>query len=484
MKPAPFEYSAPSSVDEALALLDDEAKVLAGGQSLVPLLNFRLARPERIVDINRIEELAYIRADEDGTLRIGALARQAELERSQLVAERWPLLAQAVRLVGHPQIRSRGTVCGSVAHADPTAELPVALTALDARFHVRSAGGSRTLRATELFAGPLTTSLAAGRAARRDRGAGAPRRGALCLSRVRPDTWRLRGGGRGRRARSRPRGRRAARGGLDAAARACGGASAGGRRGGARGRGARGGAGRRRAARRPDSGPRRPGDRGGGMRVEIEINGEAYAADVEPRTLLSDFIRHHAGLTGTKVGCEHGRVRGVHGAARRPAAALVPDARRPGRRPLAADDRGARDGAPARARLPREARAAMRLLHGGLPDVDRAVPARAPATRTRRRSARRSPATCAAARATRASWRRSSRRREGAGGERSASSTSAARSGASGTRGEVRMSTRSALVALPTRAAARRGRGRPGRMVMADRRDDVVRVPADQGVDG
>ena len=161
MKPAPFEYSAPSSVDEALALLDDEAKVLAGGQSLVPLLNFRLARPERIVDINRIEELAYIRADEDGTLRIGALARQAELERSQLVAERWPLLAQAVRLVGHPQIRSRGTVCGSVAHADPTAELPVALTALDARFHVRSAGGARTLRATELFAGPLTTSLAA-----------------------------------------------------------------------------------------------------------------------------------------------------------------------------------------------------------------------------------------------------------------------------------------------------------------------------------
>jgi CO/xanthine dehydrogenase FAD-binding subunit len=161
VKPAPFEYSAPSYVDDALALLDDDAKVLAGGQSLVPLLNFRLARPERIVDINRIEELAYIRADEGGPLRIGALARQAELERSQLVAERWPLLGQAVRLVGHPQIRSRGTVCGSVAHADPTAELPVALTALDARFHVRSASGARTLRAAELFVGPLTTSLAA-----------------------------------------------------------------------------------------------------------------------------------------------------------------------------------------------------------------------------------------------------------------------------------------------------------------------------------
>ncbi len=161
MKPAPFEYAAPSSVDEALALLDEDSKVLAGGQSLVPLLNFRLARPERIVDINRVEELAYIREGTDGGLRIGALARQAELERSRLVAERWPLLTQAVRLVGHPQIRSRGTVAGSVAHADPTAELPVALTALDARFHVRSSAGSRTLGADELFVGPLTTALAA-----------------------------------------------------------------------------------------------------------------------------------------------------------------------------------------------------------------------------------------------------------------------------------------------------------------------------------
>jgi CO/xanthine dehydrogenase FAD-binding subunit len=159
LKPPPFEYSAPESVDEALALLDEDAKVLAGGQSLVPLLNFRLARPERIVDINRIGALDYIRAGADGSLSIGALARQAALERSELVASRWPLLAQAVRLVAHPQIRSRGTVAGSVAHADPTAELPVALTALDARFHVRSAEGERTLGAAELFTGPLMTSL-------------------------------------------------------------------------------------------------------------------------------------------------------------------------------------------------------------------------------------------------------------------------------------------------------------------------------------
>jgi CO/xanthine dehydrogenase FAD-binding subunit len=161
VKPAPFEYSAPESVDDALGLLGEDAKVLAGGQSLVPLLNFRLARPELIVDINRVEELAYIREGEDGSLRIGAIARQAALERSQLVAERWPLLSQAVRFVGHPQIRSRGTVAGSVAHADPTAELPVALTALDARFHVRSATGARTLDAATLFSGPLTTTLAA-----------------------------------------------------------------------------------------------------------------------------------------------------------------------------------------------------------------------------------------------------------------------------------------------------------------------------------
>jgi CO/xanthine dehydrogenase FAD-binding subunit len=158
VKPPPFEYSAPETVDEALASLDEDAKVLAGGQSLMPLLNFRLARPARVVDINGVAGLDYLRAD-DGVLRIGALARQSALERSALVAERWPLLAQAVRLVGHPQIRSRGTVAGSVAHADPTAELPVALAALDARFHLASPDGGRTLAAQELFRGPLTTAL-------------------------------------------------------------------------------------------------------------------------------------------------------------------------------------------------------------------------------------------------------------------------------------------------------------------------------------
>lgn len=162
MKPAPFAYDQPRSVEEAVGLLaryGDDAKVLAGGQSLIPLLNFRLARPERLVDINRIDELAYIRRREE-SLHLGALTRMAALERSPLVAARWPLLVEAAHLVGHAQIRSRGTVGGSVAHADPAAELPAALAALRATFHVRSRRGSRTLAADEFFVTHLTTALA------------------------------------------------------------------------------------------------------------------------------------------------------------------------------------------------------------------------------------------------------------------------------------------------------------------------------------
>lgn len=161
MKPAPFLYDAPETLEEALGLLaggDEEAKVLAGGQSLVPLLNFRLARPDCLVDLNRVDELAYLRRDGD-VLRIGALARHGDLERSAEVAAGWPLLAEAVRHVGHPQIRARGTVCGSVAHADPSAELPAAFVALDARFHVRSLRGPRTLAAGDFFLSFFTTVL-------------------------------------------------------------------------------------------------------------------------------------------------------------------------------------------------------------------------------------------------------------------------------------------------------------------------------------
>jgi CO/xanthine dehydrogenase FAD-binding subunit len=157
VKPAPFEYAAPASLDEALALIGDEARPLAGGQSLVPMLNFRLARPARLVDLERVG-LDHVRVD--GALRLGAMTRQATIERSREIAAGWPLLRQAVRHVGHPQIRARGTIGGSVAHADPKAELPVALAALGARFHVRSAAGARTLTAGELFRGPLMTALA------------------------------------------------------------------------------------------------------------------------------------------------------------------------------------------------------------------------------------------------------------------------------------------------------------------------------------
>jgi CO/xanthine dehydrogenase FAD-binding subunit len=158
VKPAPFAYEAPRTLEAALGLLDDDAKVLAGGQSLVPVMNFRLARPARLVDVNRIGELARL-TRRGGALHIGATTRHAALERSELVASRWPLLRQAVRHVGHAPIRARGTVGGSCAHADPTAELPAALTALDARFHLRSRDGGRTVTARDFFVTHLTTAL-------------------------------------------------------------------------------------------------------------------------------------------------------------------------------------------------------------------------------------------------------------------------------------------------------------------------------------
>ena len=162
MKPAQFEYDDPQTVEDALDLLarhGDECKVLAGGQSLVPLMNFRLARPGRLIDINGVSELSGIRR-EGGTLVVGAMTRHAEVERSNVIAESWPLLHEAIGWVGHAQIRNRGTVGGSVAHADPAAELPAAFAALDARFQVRSKRGSRVLGWQQFFVAEFTTSLA------------------------------------------------------------------------------------------------------------------------------------------------------------------------------------------------------------------------------------------------------------------------------------------------------------------------------------
>lgn len=161
MKPAPFEYHRPESVEEALDLLAEhgwEAKLLAGGQSLVPAMNFRLAQPAVLLDLNGIGSLAYLRED-GSTLRIGAMARQRAAERSDAVARLAPLLAETLPFVAHPQIRNRGTVGGSVAHADPAAELPAVMLALRARIHLRGPGGVRSLAAEEFFTGLFGTAL-------------------------------------------------------------------------------------------------------------------------------------------------------------------------------------------------------------------------------------------------------------------------------------------------------------------------------------
>ncbi len=161
MKPAPFAYHAPDSVEEACDLLGslEEAKVLAGGQSLIPLLNFRLARPQHLVDINRIRALEGI-YERDGGVAVQALARQAAVEDSELVARACPLLSDAVRLVAHRVIRNRGTVCGSIAHADPASEIPAVLLALGGSVVARSSRGERAIPADQLFNGVFETSLA------------------------------------------------------------------------------------------------------------------------------------------------------------------------------------------------------------------------------------------------------------------------------------------------------------------------------------
>jgi len=164
MKPAPFEYWAPTSLDEALKLLsgfDDpgDAKVLAGGQSLMALLNLRLAQPAYIVDLNGIAELSSISRD-NGTLTIGAMTRQRIAERSADVAAACPLMVQALQQVGHPQIRNRGTVGGSLAHADPAAELPTLAVCLGADLVMRGPSGERTVNARDFFTGFLSTVLA------------------------------------------------------------------------------------------------------------------------------------------------------------------------------------------------------------------------------------------------------------------------------------------------------------------------------------
>ncbi len=161
MKAAAFDYHRPASVDAAVGLLaelGDEAKVLAGGQSLVPVMAMRLGRPEHIVDVNHVAELEGVTRS-DGTLRVGALTRHRALDRDEVIGHAVPLLARAAPFIGHFQIRNRGTLGGSLAHADPAAELPAVVVALDAEIETRSVRGSRRIPAADFFVSAFMTAL-------------------------------------------------------------------------------------------------------------------------------------------------------------------------------------------------------------------------------------------------------------------------------------------------------------------------------------
>jgi len=174
VKPAPFEYVRPGSLAEVCALLaaDEEARVIAGGQTLVPMMAMRLARPTKLVDILRLPGLAGIREDGEAIM-IGATTRQAAAERSALVAEKLPLLARALPWIGHPPTRSRGTVGGSLAHGDPAAEIPLVASTLSADLVVQDKTGSSALSADDFFLGPMVTAIPPG----------------ACLTAVRLPVW-------------------------------------------------------------------------------------------------------------------------------------------------------------------------------------------------------------------------------------------------------------------------------------------------------
>lgn len=164
MKPAPLAYEAPTTLSAACTLLQehgDDAKLLAGGQSLIPVMNFRLAQPTLLVDLNRLTELTEESADPHGNLRLGSMLRQSQLERSPLVAQYAPLVHQTIPYIAHPQIRNRGTIGGSLAHADPAGELPVCMVALDARFKLEKTGSSRWVDARDFYLALFTTALEA-----------------------------------------------------------------------------------------------------------------------------------------------------------------------------------------------------------------------------------------------------------------------------------------------------------------------------------
>ncbi len=161
MKPAPFEYHAPETLEQALGLMNehaDDAKVLAGGQSLVPAMNFRIVQPGMLVDLNRIEGMSYIH-EEGNVIRVGAMTRERQLELDPSIQQRTPLLHEATQFIAHPQIRNRGTIGGSIVNADPAAELPVLMIALSARLKAKKSSGERWIDASDFFMGMFTTAL-------------------------------------------------------------------------------------------------------------------------------------------------------------------------------------------------------------------------------------------------------------------------------------------------------------------------------------
>ena len=336
MKPAPFRYVAARSLEQALALKaehGDEARFLAGGQSLVPAMNFRLTQPAVLIDINPLNELAGIRNGGD-RLRIGALTRYRSLERDPMTQVKLPLIAEALPVIAHPQIRNRGTIGGNLAHADPASEMPAIVLTLGGRLHAQSVRGERWIEARDFFVGALTTALepdemltevelpvAAARFRRLLSGNVAPAR------RFRHHRRRLHGAAR----RARPlrrsahravqrrrrsglcRRRRVARWPANKSASAtspkpprwCKAPSI---------LAAASMPARSISAMSPACSPRalwRPRTNGRGVstdrhEITVTVNGTPYRRSVESRLLLSDFLRHDLLLAGTHVGCEHG----------------------------------------------------------------------------------------------------------------------------------------------------------------------------------
>lgn len=162
MKPAPFEYYAPTTVEEALQNLTDlgySGKVLAGGQSLIPAMNFRMARPSALVDLNKVSDLFYIKPTADGGLAIGTMTRDSVVEKDPTVKQRFPIVAETMGYIAHPQIRARGTFGGAIAHADPAAQLPALALALNAKMVIKRKGSERVVSAEDFIVGPFMTVL-------------------------------------------------------------------------------------------------------------------------------------------------------------------------------------------------------------------------------------------------------------------------------------------------------------------------------------